>query len=363
VDQWVMLAWAIEGPVLLFLGFKYRYQPVRIAGFLILLLSTGKLFIHFIFEPLHKLPFNVIINSRLAQALFIVVCLFAYALIHHRYRDKPSDDEWFLKATKGMFKGLDRILKIVAAIGAGYLAMLILSEEFKLAFDLKRLVYSSCCLLTVFWALGSLAFLELDVRLKSKAGRFAGLFPLFISMVLAVACYDFTWPKDSYLILNQRFLAVGAALAILFLYGYLLKRQKELKSKTSDTLSIVVFVSFAFFLFIILSMEPYKYCKGSIEIYSQAKWAAKMSLSIVWGLYAIGLITVGFWKKLRPLRFAGLGLFAITGVKLLLVDMAGLEQGYRIVSFLVMGILMIGASYLYHRLEKLIEQPVEGKEK
>jgi uncharacterized membrane protein len=35
-----------------------------------------------------------------------------------------------------------------------------------------------------------------------------------------------------------------------------------------------------------------------------------------------------------------------------LVDMAKVHEVYRIVSFLVLGVLMIGASYLYHRVEK-----------
>jgi uncharacterized membrane protein len=39
-------------------------------------------------------------------------------------------------------------------------------------------------------------------------------------------------------------------------------------------------------------------------------------------------------------------------MKLVIVDMARDNLIYRIVSFLVLGLLMIGASYLYHRLEK-----------
>jgi uncharacterized membrane protein len=54
----------------------------------------------------------------------------------------------------------------------------------------------------------------------------------------------------------------------------------------------------------------------------------------------------------RSLRLAALGLFGLTALKLVLVDMAEVQEVYRIVSFLVLGVLMIGASYLYHRVEK-----------
>ena len=77
-----------------------------------------------------------------------------------------------------------------------------------------------------------------------------------------------------------------------------------------------------------------------------------MSLSVTWGTYAIAILAIGFWRNVRSLRLAALGLFGLTALKLVLVDMAEVQEVYRIVSFLVLGVLMIGASYLYHRVEK-----------
>jgi uncharacterized membrane protein len=77
-----------------------------------------------------------------------------------------------------------------------------------------------------------------------------------------------------------------------------------------------------------------------------------MSLSVTWGTYALAILAIGFWRNVRSLRLAALGLFGLTALKLVLVDMAEVQEVYRIVSFLVLGVLMIGASYLYHRVEK-----------
>jgi uncharacterized membrane protein len=77
-----------------------------------------------------------------------------------------------------------------------------------------------------------------------------------------------------------------------------------------------------------------------------------MSLSVTWGAYAIAMLAIGFWRKVRSLRLAALGLFGLTALKLVLIDMAKIQEVYRIISFLVLGVLMIGASYLYHRVEK-----------
>jgi uncharacterized membrane protein len=87
-----------------------------------------------------------------------------------------------------------------------------------------------------------------------------------------------------------------------------------------------------------------------------------MSISVVWGIYATAVLVIGFWRRVRSLRLSALGLFGLTALKLVIVDMAKVEEVYRIVSFLVLGILMIGASYLYHRVEKRLSMSSGGKE-
>lgn len=113
-----------------------------------------------------------------------------------------------------------------------------------------------------------------------------------------------------------------------------------------------MYIAGACLLLVLLSVEPSLYWYRTIEDSQQSQWLIQMSLSIVWSVYAAGALMIGFWRKIRPLRFAALALFGITAMKLVIVDMARVNQIYRIVSFLVLGLLMIGASYLYHRLEK-----------
>ncbi len=47
---------------------------------------------------------------------------------------------------------------------------------------------------------------------------------------------------------------------------------------------------------------------------------------------------------------------------MVLVDMASIEGIYRIFAFLVLGCLMIGASYIYHRVEKRLIAEASGEE-
>ena len=47
------------------------------------------------------------------------------------------------------------------------------------------------------------------------------------------------------------------------------------------------------------------------------------------------------------MRLVGLGLFAIVAWKVFFVDLKGLEQLYRIVAFILLGILILTGSFLY----------------
>ena len=81
----------------------------------------------------------------------------------------------------------------------------------------------------------------------------------------------------------------------------------------------------------------------------EAQFAAIVWISIAWAIYGAALVAAGFrWDK-ASLRWMGLGVFAITLGKVFLVDMAQLDAVYRIGSFLVLGALLVAASFLYQR--------------
>ena len=82
---------------------------------------------------------------------------------------------------------------------------------------------------------------------------------------------------------------------------------------------------------------------------SDLRFQAQLWISVAWALYAAALVVLGFRRRQADLRWAGLGVFAVTLVKVFLVDMAGLSAVYRIGSFLVLGVLLLGASFLYQR--------------
>jgi uncharacterized membrane protein len=72
--------------------------------------------------------------------------------------------------------------------------------------------------------------------------------------------------------------------------------------------------------------------------------------SIVWLLFGVTLLALGFLRGAAALRHAGMVLVCIVVAKVFLIDMAGLHGLLRVVSFLGLGAALLGLGYAYRRL-------------
>ncbi|WP_375767636.1 DUF2339 domain-containing protein [Archangium gephyra] len=69
-----------------------------------------------------------------------------------------------------------------------------------------------------------------------------------------------------------------------------------------------------------------------------------------WGVAAFGLFALGFAVHERWYRLVGLAVLAFTLGRLLLVDLSGLPPDQRILTFILMGVMLLAVSYVYTRL-------------
>lgn len=72
-------------------------------------------------------------------------------------------------------------------------------------------------------------------------------------------------------------------------------------------------------------------------------------LTVAWGIEGISLLIAGFVTRERVLRLSGLALFLVCVLKLFLYDLRNLDTLNRILSFIVLGLFLIGASWVYTR--------------
>jgi len=79
-------------------------------------------------------------------------------------------------------------------------------------------------------------------------------------------------------------------------------------------------------------------------------------LTIAWGAEGVLLLASGFPLRDRILRLSGLALLFLCILKLFLYDLASLATLPRIFSFLVLGLILVGVSWIYTRFRERIER-------
>jgi uncharacterized membrane protein len=76
---------------------------------------------------------------------------------------------------------------------------------------------------------------------------------------------------------------------------------------------------------------------------------AQFSYSAFFMFFGAILLALGFSRQTSFLRWQALVLLAVSIGKVFLVDVSELSQGYRILSFLGLGALLLGVSFVYQR--------------
>jgi uncharacterized membrane protein len=78
--------------------------------------------------------------------------------------------------------------------------------------------------------------------------------------------------------------------------------------------------------------------------------------------YGAVLLAIGFWRRSAFIRWQALILLVFTIGKTFLYDMRNLSQGYRVVSFLGLGALLMAVSFAYQKDWLALREPRTARE-
>jgi uncharacterized membrane protein len=102
----------------------------------------------------------------------------------------------------------------------------------------------------------------------------------------------------------------------------------------------------------------------SVAVVDTVEWAAagvvsdadlqyigQLALSVCWATLGVGILVAGLALRSLSVRVFGLTLLGIATVKVFIVDLAALDVAFRVLSFVGLGLLLIGAGWVYLRLQ------------
>jgi uncharacterized membrane protein len=170
----------------------------------------------------------------------------------------------------------------------------------------------------------------------------------FLLALAAVRLLIFPLPAPQFLF-NERF-AAYAVLILCFSVVVYAAREHESSVGRDELNTLGVFaVAINVFALIALSLELWDHFGSHAGLGIDSGLAQHLALSLLWTAYASGLIALGVRRESALLRWQALVLFGLVVVKVFVYDSSFLERFYRIISFFILGLVLLIVSFLYQR--------------
>jgi uncharacterized membrane protein len=199
--------------------------------------------------------------------------------------------------------------------------------------------------ITIAWAAQGAVLIWSGLRVRFAAMRWAGL-ALFAIVAGRLALISI--PADTFL-LNARFATFAICVACMALSCYFAASSEEELGEQESMNFVITAVVANILAIAALSLEVWDVFGRMPSLGIDRGHAQELALSMLWLVWALGLLGAGLWKKSQAIRWQALVLLGVVIVKVFLFDLSFLEKFYRIVSFLLLGLALMLISFYYQR--------------
>jgi uncharacterized membrane protein len=211
--------------------------------------------------------------------------------------------------------------------------------------------------ITIGWFIEAGVLLWIASRIHSDFLNASALGALVLGVTRLLSIDNF---HTTQVIFNLRMATFAVAVAVLGAVAWFgAKREDE----TAQTISAIAVVALNVLALIALSREVSDYYlrqmagfrstgyqwRGAYLDYHNLEIARDFSYSALWMAYGAMLMIIGFLRRSAFVRWQALILIAVTIVKVFVYDVSQLDRAYRIVSFIVLGALLLAISFVYQR--------------
>jgi uncharacterized membrane protein len=209
--------------------------------------------------------------------------------------------------------------------------------------------------LTIGWLTEGAALLWVSSRERQLLIRGFALICLLLGIF---ALLVFSPPASTTPIFNQRFAAYVFAIAVFAFVSWLAHRTSDDPHANPiihwQFLAAAAVLTINALILIAGSLEIHNYWwvrswRGNFDQWNDYTMYAHFSYSAYFMAFGAALLAVGFWRRSAFLRWQALVLLAVTIAKVFLVDTSQLSQGFRVFSFLGLGVLLLAVSFVYQK--------------
>jgi uncharacterized membrane protein len=207
--------------------------------------------------------------------------------------------------------------------------------------------------LTIGWLVEGAALLWVALRVRSRLLSVLALLCLALGFVALVVVYP---PASTMPFFNQRFATFCVGIAVFSFVAWVAGKVPVAEGPLLSWPEVATTAALAVNALILLAIgwEIHSYWwylrwRGDWHGMHDYRMYAQFTYSAFFMLFGAILLGVGFWRSSAFLRWQALLLLAVAIGKVFLVDVSELSQGYRILSFLGLGALLLAVSFVYQR--------------
>lgn len=204
--------------------------------------------------------------------------------------------------------------------------------------------------ITIAWAVEGALLLWIGLHVSDGRVRTYSLALLAIATARVLILDLSSGEAGAPLLFNAMMLAGAVVVAALGLSAALYSRHRDRLSELEAPVFGVLTMAANGVALLFISVDVWRWT-GLHWGAGGHQSAQQLSLSLVWTAYALVAISLGIWRRTKMVRVFAMGLLYLAIAKVFLLDLAGLEQPFRIVSFFVLGLILLVVSLLYTRFE------------
>ncbi len=343
---WVTVAWAAQGTILVWVGFLlYRWQ-MRAFGLGVLALAVGHLLVFDSWVDLEG--FTPLLNDRVPVFLAVIAAFYVSGYMFWRNREswktwEPPTVPVLLTVANLLTLGL-LSLEVIGFFGN----QVVKAENYP---GEQSAVNSTLLTLSAIWSIYGFLLLGVGMVFRSYQARWGGL-ALMGVVVVKLLAFDTPLvglePTTYVPFLNVQFLTFVIVLALMLAAAFWTRLWRDdlpgIEAHTFRALLVVANVVAVWALSLeVIHYFDYTTFAVSVDYVS----GMHLSLTVLWAVYAIGVIGVGIATRSSKIRLGGMAFLAVPVIKLFMLDVFLLELGYRVGAFITLGVLLLGTGLAY----------------
>lgn len=377
-DQWITTAWAIQAVVFMWMSSRIKSNFIRFISHVLYMITFGRMLVcdsgNF-FTDYHEFanPGQEYWSEMLNRFMTMGVTIISLGISYFILKQEKENNKNILEES-GTFREND----FGKSFGAGsFIARTFFWVAFSFVFIYLHFEFYYFCdlyyppiritVLSFIW-LGALLYIFAGTQKKNGLMLLPLLIIGIILFMIKLVFVDLSfwelsfnsWRYAGPYSIEDGFMRLLDYIPVVAFFAYAaFIAPQRIGAKEEGNLR-------SYTMFGILSLSllfMYSTLELSSFLFDKAPGFRAGGISILWSLFAIAFIIFGILKDSKALRYSGLALFVIVTGKVFFSDMAKLSPLYKIIAFIVLGLIILGGSFVYVKFKDFFETDEAKKEK